>query len=122
MRLILGAVTFGWISLFGLGFLYGGVQDSGWLYLLVGALAGALIAGMTRKVELAPKVAGKAARLAFFGALLLLVWGLVGLVMGSDPVTGTSYLGLSGITAESLMLGSAAPAFLGFLILAMRGR
>ena len=110
------------MSLFGLGFLLGEVRDRGWLYLLGGALVGVLIAGMTRKVELPRKAAGKAARLVFLVALLVLVWGLLGLVMGRDPVTGATFMGVSGLKAESLMLASAAPAFLGFLILAMRRR
>jgi hypothetical protein len=122
MRLILGAITFAWMSLFGLGVLLGDVRDSGWLYLLVGALVGVVITAMTRHVELPRRTAGKAARLVFLVALLVLVWGLLGLVMGRDPVTGASYLGVSGLKAESLLLGSAAPAFLGFLILAMRRR
>jgi hypothetical protein len=122
MRLILGAATFGWIALFGLGLLRGDVRESGWLYFLLGALAGISVAALTRKIELPRSAAGKAARLVFLFALVLLVWGLLGLVAGRDPVTGASFLGLSRVMAEFLLLVSAAPAFLGFLLLAMRRR
>ena len=122
MRLILGAATLGWIALIGLALLIGDVQRSGWLYFSVGALAGVLVASLTRGLELSRESAGKGARLAFLSALLLLVWGLLGLLLGQDPVTGASFLGVSEVVAELLLLASAAPAFLGFLILAMRRR
>jgi hypothetical protein len=91
-----------------------------WLFLLAGAGVGGLIGWRTRKVELAKETSRRLARICFAAALLFLVWGLVGISLGRDPVSGASLEGSPVMFPLLFLLASAVPASLGFYLLAMR--
>ena len=120
MRILLGAVTLGWIALFSLGALMGDVRPYGWLSFACGAVVGVLLAWTSRRLEVAHPTAEAAARVAFVIALLFLTWGLVTLLQGSDPLTGDAAAGYLSVRVEILLLLSAGPACVGLLLLAMR--
>ena len=122
MRLLLGALTLGWIALLGLGTLMGSMRQYGWLYFAVGAAVGALLASLSRRLEVSRAAAKAAARASFVIGLLFLTWGLVSLLQGIDPLTGEGVASRPNLGAEILLLLSAGPACVGLLLLAMRER
>jgi hypothetical protein len=117
LRYALAAVTFGCLGLFVGSFLLGAVGARDWLWVLGGATGGMLVVAATRRLELERRTGSRAARVAFLLASAVLVWGLLDLVVGRDPVTGSD---VSPLTATAVLLLSAAPACAGFLLLSMR--
>jgi ABC-type iron transport system FetAB permease component len=116
-RIVLCAALCGVVALFALGHVLGDVDDHGWLFLLVGAILGALMGYATRRFSLPRRVAIPVAIVFFAIAGSINLVAVPSLVTDTNVITGQPLDGMAAIEPLLWIAGSILPSTAGILFL-----